>query len=91
MQIEQTKKYLVKVGNDYNSSFLFETDEVEDCKESMLAYINKNIKKHYYSRIFDFGNYILIDYGSWSDFIYIYFLDSSVKCIYLKEVFKIGD
>ena len=33
----------------------------------------------------------MIDYGSWSDFIYICFLDSKAKCIYLKEVFKIGD
>mgnify|MGYP003295863139 CR=1 FL=1 len=32
------------------------------------------------------GNYIMIDYGSWSDFIYICFLDSKAKCIYLKEI-----
>ena len=85
------KKYLVKVGNDYNSSFLIETDNTKECEERMIAYINKNIKHHYYSRILDLVNYIMIDYGSWSDFIYICFLDSKAKCIYLKEVFKIGD
>ena len=87
----QTKKYLIKVGNDFNSTIIFESNDISECKIFTQEDIKKSIKHHYYSRVLDYDNYICIDYGSWSNFIYVYFFDSSDKYKYLKEVFNIGD
>ena len=87
----QAKKYLIKVGNDFNSSIILESDDIKECEKCIQEYIKRKIKHHYYSRILDYEHYIFVDYGSWSDFIYVYFQNSSDKDRYLKEVFKIGD
>ena len=76
---------LIKVGNDFNSSIILESLNIDECERWIQEYIKTH---HYYSRILYYGHYICVDYSIWSDFIYVYYFDFSDKNSYLKEVLR---
>ena len=47
--------------------------------------INEHIKKCYYQRINFLEMHIWIDYGSWSDFVYVYFSNENAKREYFER------
>ena len=61
------------------------TNDLVEAKQIIQDYINKHIKNCYYQRINFYEKYIWIDYGSWSDFIYMYFSDEIAKREYFGE------
>ena len=82
MEENQKYKYLIKGGRHDDLKFVGETDDVIEAKKILLEYINTHIKKCYYQRIAFHEMHIWIDYGSWSDFIYVYFSDEVAKFEY---------
>ena len=38
----QTKKYLIKVGNDFNSSIILESDDIKECEKCIQEYKKEN-------------------------------------------------
>ena len=85
MKENQKSKYLIKVGNHSNLKFLCETDDLEEAKNKIQKYIKENIKHCYYTRLIFHDMHIWIDYGRYTDFIYVYFLDTNAKREYLGE------
>ena len=85
MCIKQEKKYLVKVGSHSDLKFLMESDSVEEVKLAVSNYIKEKIENSYYHRIIFDEPHIWIDYGSWTDFVYIYFCDLEAKITYIGE------
>ena len=73
MEIKQKYMYLIKGGRHADLKFVGEAEQI------IQDYINKHIKKCYYQRINFDEMHIWIDYGSWSDFIYVYFSDEIAK------------
>jgi hypothetical protein len=57
------------------------TSQIE-AKKIIQEYINIHIKKCYYQRIAFHEMHIWIDYGSWSDFVYVYFSNEVAKLEY---------
>ena len=72
-------KYRVEVGPHNDLKFLCETNDFNELIENIKNYTKKKIEKSYYWRVLDYDTYIWIDYGSWSDFVYVYFLDIDSK------------
>lgn len=90
MKEKQKLKYLIKVGSHSNLNFLLETDSLEEAKEEIQKYINNNINQSFYSRVIFYEEYIWIDYGSWTNFVYVYFKNINAKREYVgEEVWKI--
>lgn len=83
--MSQTMKFLIKVGQHSNLKFLIETNDVNEAKNSIDEYIKSKIKNSHYQRIIFDDPHIWIDYGSWTDFIYVYFLNLDAKIEYLGE------
>ena len=79
---KQRMKYLIKGGRHSNLKFIGESNDVIEAKEIIQDYINKHIKKCYYQRIIFHVRHLWIDYGSWSDFVYVYFSDEVAKLEY---------
>lgn len=82
---KQKKKFLVKVGSHSKLSLLLESDNLEEVKKEIENYINRNIKKCFYQRVIYHDMHIWIDYGSWTNFIYVYFKDVDTKREYIGE------
>ena len=85
MDKNQKYKYLIKGGRHTDLKFVGETNDVGEAEQIIQDYINKHIKKCYYKRINFDEMHIWIDYGSWSDFIYVYFSDEIAKREYFGE------
>ena len=85
MDKNQKYKYLIKGGRHTDLKFVGETNDLVEAKQIIQDYINKHIKKCYYQRIIFYEKYIWIDYGSWSDFVYVYFSDEIAKREYFGE------
>lgn len=85
MEIKQKYKYLIKGGRHADLKFVGETNDVVEANQIIHDYINEHIKKCYYQRINFDEMHIWIDYGSWSDFIYVYFSDEIAKREYFGE------
>lgn len=85
MKEKQKFKYLIKVGSHSNLKFLLETDSLKEAKEEIQKYINNNIKHCYYTRVIFHDMHIWIDYGSWTNFVYVYFKDINAKREYVGE------
>lgn len=76
---EKLYRYVVKCGNDNNPIFLFQTNDINELYFKIKEYTKKRIPKQYYWRILDYDTYVWIDYGSWSDFVFVYFADEHSK------------
>ena len=85
MKEKQKLKYLIKGGMHDDLKFVGETDDVVEAKQIILDYINSHIKHCYYTRLIFHDMHIWIDYGRYTDFIYVYFLDTNAKREYLGE------
>ena len=84
----QRCKFLVK-GESYNQSkFLLETNNLNELKECINSFISKKVKKVYYDRFNLFEDHIWIDFGSWNEFIYIYFLNQEAREEFLNSYRK---
>ena len=77
--MERLYRYVVKVGNDKNNEFLLQTNDVFELYEKIKEYTRKHIPNQYYWRILDYDSYAWIDYGSWSDFVFVYFASNDAK------------
>jgi hypothetical protein len=77
--MENTFKYRVEVGPHNNLKFLCQTDDCTELIDNVKIYTNSKIGRSYYWRVLDFDTYVWIDYGSWDDFVYIYFLNEEAK------------
>ena len=84
MDIKQKYKYLIKGGRHADLKFVGETNDVVEANQIIQDYINKHIKKSYYQRINFDEMHIWIDYGSWSDFVYVYFSNENAKREYFE-------
>ena len=85
MKETQKSKYLLKVGREIQNEYLFESDDIVEIKNVINKYISKNIKKCYYTRHVFYEKHIMIDYGSWTNFIFVYFKDDISKQEYIGE------
>ena len=85
MDENQKLKYLIKAGSHSALELLLETSNLEEAKKCVDEYIKNNSKHSYYQRIIFDEMHIWIDYGSWTKFIYVYFLDEDAKKEYLGE------
>lgn len=79
MKEKQRCKFLVKGGKHSQLEYLTETDDLNEVTECISVYASKTIKKIYYYRINFEEKFVWIDFGSWSEFIYVYFLDLQAK------------
>ena len=77
--MENAFKYRVEVGPHNKLKFLCQTDDCTELIDNVKIYTNSKIEKSYYWRVLDFDTYVWIDYGSWDDFVYIYFLNEEAK------------
>ena len=84
MEIKQKYKYLIKGGRHADLKFVGETNDVVEANQIIQDYINEHIKKSYYQRINFDEMHIWIDYGSWSDFVYVYFSNENAKREYFE-------
>ena len=85
MEIKQKYKYLIKGGRHADLKFVGETNDVVEANQIIQDYINEHIKKCYYQRINFLEMHIWIDYGSWSDFVYVYFSNENAKREYFER------
>ena len=79
MEIKQKYKYLIKGGRHADLKFVGETNDVVEADQIIHDYINEHIKKSYYQRINFDEMHIWIDYGSWTDFAFVYFASNDAK------------
>ena len=86
MKEKQTKKFLIKVGNHDKLVLLSETNDLKEAKDGIDKYIKENISHCYYTRVIYDEMNIWIDYGRYTDFIYVYFLDSNAKKEYIDSI-----
>ena len=77
--MEQQFRYKVEVGPHDNLKPLFKTDSVNTLVGEIKEYTKLKFERTYYWRILDYGTYVWIDYGSWTDFVYVYFIDEEAK------------
>ena len=77
--MERLYRYVVKGGSMKNPDFLFQTNDIDELVIKIKEYASKKVIKQYYWRILDYEDYAMIDYGSWSDFVFVYFADKRSK------------
>ena len=84
----QNCKFLVKGGGHCQLEFLLETNDLNEVKECINSFASKKVKKVYYYRFIYCDECIWIDFGSWLEFIYIYFYDQEAKEEFLNSYRK---
>ena len=84
-------RYVVKGGSMNNPDYLFETNDVDELVIKIKEYASKKVIKQYYWRILDYTDYIVIDYGSWSDFVFVYFADRRSKEMFMEYKITFND
>ena len=77
--MEKLYRYVVKVGNDKESEVYLQTNDVDELYAKIKEYTKIRIPKQYYWRILDYDSYAWIDYGSWTDFVFVYFASNDAK------------
>ena len=77
--MEKLYRYVVKVGNDKENELYLQTNDVDELYAKIKEYTKKRIPKQYYWRILDYDSYAWIDYGSWTDFVFVYFASNDAK------------
>ena len=82
--MERLYRYVVKGGAENDPVFLFQTNDVDELVLKIKEYASKKVAKQYYWRILDYDNYVMIDYGSWSDFVFLYFGDRHSKEMFME-------
>lgn len=82
--MKESFKYKVEVGPHNELKYLCETNDLDELIENIKNHTKKKIAKSYYWRILDYETYVWIDYGSWSDFVYVYFLDEEAKKAFME-------
>ena len=89
--MERLYRYVVKVGSDHNSELYLQTNCVDELYDKIKEYTRRRIPKQYYWRILDHDSYAWIDYGSWSDFVFVYFADESSKKAFMEYKLNLKD
>ena len=77
--MEKLYRYVVKVGSHSNPEFFLQTNDVDELYTKIKEYTKIRVPKQYYWRILDYDTYAWIDYGSYTDFVWVYFADESSK------------
>ena len=84
-------RYVVKGGSMNNPDYLFETNDVDELVSKIKEYASKKVIKQYYWRILDYTDYAVIDYGSWGDFVFVYFADRRSKEMFMEYKITFND
>ena len=85
MYPKQDKRFLIKVGYHADLKFYCETDDINEAKDAVNKYMKEKFPNNRYHRILFYDTHIWIDYGSWVDFIYVYFVDEKAHREYIGE------
>ena len=88
---ERLYRYVVKVGSNNNPEFFLQTNFVDELYTKIKEYTKIRIPKQYYWRILDYDTYAWIDYGSWTDFVFVYFADESSKKAFMEYKLNLKD